>query len=153
MQKAQHIGKIAVTIPENPNDLPSESTYDSLSLRSDRAYLFVGGLGGLGRSISRWLVSKGAKHIVFLSRSAGKSPDEDPFVQELEALGCRATRVSGDVCKYDDVVNAIKAAGEPIAGVLQASMVLRVGHHPPSQSQLPLFLTPFPFLLPLLFLL
>lgn len=127
LQKAEHIGKFVVTMPDDIKDLPTEPTYNAVSLRSDRAYLFVGGLGGLGRSITRWLVEKGAKHIVFLSRSAQDVGDDDPFIQELSALGCQATRVSGDVCNYDDVVQTIKAAGKPFAGVLQGSMILRDG--------------------------
>ncbi|KAM5506985.1 Type I Iterative PKS [Microsporum canis] len=127
MQKAQHIGKLVVTMPENPDDLPVEACYHELKLRDDRAYLFVGGLGGLGRAVAAWLAEKGARHIVFLSRSAGSMPKDDPFIQELTALECQATLVSGDVTKYEDVVHAVKSAGKPVAGVLQASMVLRDG--------------------------
>lgn len=125
IQKGQHIGKVVVTMPEDVRDLDLDKTRSSLILRPDRAYLFVGGLGGLGRAMSTWLTEKGAKHIIFLSRSAGSIPADDPFVKELAALGCTATMVSGDVCNYTDVVRAIKAASIPVAGVFQASMVLR----------------------------
>ncbi|KAK0130498.1 hypothetical protein ONS96_001017 [Cadophora gregata f. sp. sojae] len=125
MQKSQHIGKIVVSMPELVSELSFETLREDLKLRSDRAYLFVGGLGGLGRSIATWLVEWGAKHIVFMSRSAGNILDDDPFVKEFAVQGCRTTRVSGDVSKYEDVVSAIEAAGEPIGGVFQASMVLR----------------------------
>ena len=126
MQKSQHIGKIIVSMPEAVEELPVETVREDLKLRSDRAYLFIGGLGGLGRSIATWLVERGAKHIVFMSRSAGMILDDNPFVKEFAAHGCRTTRVSGDVSKYEDAVLAIQAAGEPIAGIFQASMVLRV---------------------------
>ena len=126
MQKGDHIGKLIVSMPHDHADLPSETGYDELCLRGDGAYLFVGGLGGLGRSITTWLVEKGARQLVFFSRSAGKVCGDDPFVQELHSLGCTVTRVSGDVTVYEDVVRAIKAAGKPIIGVLQASMVLQV---------------------------
>lgn len=126
MQKGDHIGKLVVSMPHDQTELPSETGHDELCLRSDGAYLFVGGLGGLGRSITTWLVEKGARHLVFFSRSAGQVRDDDPFVHELQSLGCTVTRVSGDVTIYDDVVRAIKAAGKPIVGVLQASMVLQV---------------------------
>lgn len=126
MQKGDHIGKLVVSMPHDQADLPSETGYDGLCLRSDGAYLFVGGLGGLGRSITTWLAEKGARNLVFLSRSAGKVGDDDPFVRELQSLGCTVTRVSGDVTIYEDVVRAMKAAGKPIVGILQASMVLQV---------------------------
>ncbi|KAL2062583.1 hypothetical protein VTL71DRAFT_5655 [Oculimacula yallundae] len=125
MQRAQHIGKIVVSMPDNVEELPLETVREDLKLRPDRAYLFVGGLGGIGRSIATWLVEKGAKHIIFLSRSAGNVMDDDPFVKEMSAQGCTTYRLSGSVSKYDDVVRAIKLAGMPVAGVLQASMLLR----------------------------
>lgn len=129
MQKGDHIGKLVVSMPHDQADLPSETGFDGLCLRSDGAYLFVGGLGGLGRSITTWLAEKGARNLVFLSRSAGKVGDDDPFVRELQSLGCTVTSISGDVTIYEDVVRAMKAAGETIVGILQASMVLQVRPH------------------------
>jgi hypothetical protein len=126
MQKAKHIGKIVVAMPTQQESLPAEAVHDELSLRGDYAYLFVGGLGGLGKSITTWLVERGARHVVFLSRSAGDVGDKDPFLQELASVGCKTTRISGDVSNLEDVIRAIKSAGSLIAGVLQASMVLRV---------------------------
>ncbi|KAI0477937.1 hypothetical protein GGR56DRAFT_432914 [Xylariaceae sp. FL0804] len=124
MQKAQHIGKMVVTMPDNADaELPSESAHEPFRARSDAAYLLTGGLGGLGRSISTWLAERGARHFVFLSRSAEK-PEHDAFFQELACLGCTSVGVSGDCANYDDVVRAVKAAGRPICGVLHASMVL-----------------------------
>ncbi|GJD02486.1 polyketide synthase [Colletotrichum higginsianum] len=125
MQKGQHLGKTVVTMPENHNELVSEKPHSPIILRNDAAYLLVGGLGGLGRSITTWLAERGARYFVFLSRSAASVPDDDPFVLELKALGCMTVRVSGDVANYEDVLRAIAAAGRPIAGVLQASMVVR----------------------------
>ncbi|WQF90289.1 Putative Acyl transferase domain superfamily, quinone oxidoreductase/zeta-crystallin, thiolase [Colletotrichum destructivum] len=125
MQKGQHLGKTVVTMPENHNELVSEKPHSPIILRNDAAYLLVGGLGGLGRSITTWLAERGARYFVFLSRSAASVSDDDPFVLELKALGCTTVRVSGDVANYEDVLRAIEAAGRPIAGVLQASMVVR----------------------------
>ncbi|THC90429.1 hypothetical protein EYZ11_010106 [Aspergillus tanneri] len=124
MQRGQHTGKIVIAMPENSTELPAEPSRQELVLRQDRAYLFVGGLGGLGRSIATWLVEHGARHLVFMARSAVNIPDDDPFVQELAVLGCTTTRISGDVSKHEDVLRAIRASGKPV-GVLQASMVLR----------------------------
>ncbi|GKT40682.1 highly reducing polyketide synthase gloL [Colletotrichum spaethianum] len=127
MQKSQHIGKLVVTMPEDASlqALPSEPIYKTLKLRHDRSYLFTGGLGSLGIGIATWLVEKGASEIIFLSRSAGSLQKHDRFAKELAALGCKATIVSGDVAKYDDVARAIDTAMMPVGGVLHAAMVLR----------------------------
>ena len=38
-------------------------------LRSDGTYLLIGGTGGLGRSMAKWMVDNGAGNVVLLSRS------------------------------------------------------------------------------------
>jgi acyl carrier protein len=123
-EKQPHLTKTVITMPEDSTLLRAEPLRRHLVLRPDRAYLFVGGLGGLGRSVSTWLTEHGARHIVFLSPSAGTVSDDDPLLVELAAVGCTTTRVSGSVSNIHDVHNAILAAGIPIAGVLNACMVL-----------------------------
>ena len=39
----------------------------TLKFDANAAYLIADGLGGLGRSISRWLVERGARNIVLFS--------------------------------------------------------------------------------------
>ena len=126
MQRGQHIGKLVVSMPENPlQQLPSEPVHETLRLHNDRSYVFAGGLGGLGKAISSWMAERGATEIVFLSRSAGSADDHHKFGAELASLGCTARFVAGDVCEYDHVIRAIKSTTKPIGGVLQASLVLR----------------------------
>ncbi|MCJ1385150.1 hypothetical protein MMC17_008269 [Xylographa soralifera] len=124
MQKGQHVGKIVVRFPEDVEELKATTHRKDLVLRSDRSYLLIGGLGGLGRSIATWLVENGARHIVFFSRSAGSTTSEDPYINELKAQGCSVQTFSGSVSKLEDVKRVIASTAKPIAGVLQASMVL-----------------------------
>ncbi|KAL8848055.1 MAG: hypothetical protein Q9221_006915 [Calogaya cf. arnoldii] len=124
MQKGQHIGKIVVNMPENPAELEATPNVKKITFQPDVSYLLVGGLGGLGRSVASWLVQNGAKHLIFFSRSAGKVSSEDPFVKELAAQGCSVQLFSGSVANAADVENVVSSAAKPIAGVLQASMVL-----------------------------
>ena len=127
MQKGQHIGKIVISIDQKSDPFPITTSAQELRLRDDKSYLLVGGLGGLGRAISTWLVEHGAKNLVFLSRSAGKSGEDQDFLHELECQGCTTQIVIGSVTKLQDVQEAINIASRPIAGVLQLSMVLRDG--------------------------
>ena len=126
MQKGTHIGKIVVNFPSDASQLKASYPRRKLTLRSDAAYLFIGGLGGLGRSVSSWLVENGARHIVFFSRSAGKVGRDDPYIQELEAQGCTVQTFSGSISNLADVERVINSTTKPISGVLQGSMVLNV---------------------------
>ena len=125
MQKGQHIGKIIVNLPSSLDDLPIE-VYPNLSLRSDSSYLLIGGLGGLGRAVSTWMVERGAKHLIYLSRSAGKSENDRNFMHELHLQGCSTQAFAGDVADPLVVQKVVRCAARPITGVIQMSMVLKV---------------------------
>jgi NADP-dependent 3-hydroxy acid dehydrogenase YdfG/aryl carrier-like protein len=127
MQKGQHIGKIVISIDQKTDPLPVTATAQQLRLNPDKSYLLVGGLGGLGRAISTWLVEHGARHLIYLSRSAGKSDRDRDFFCELQCQGCSSQIIVGSVTKIEDIQGAVKSASKPIAGVLQLSMVLRDG--------------------------
>lgn len=127
MQTGEHIGKILIRFPEDPAQLPVSTAEDRLSLSPEVSYLLVGGLGGLGQAVSRWMVEGGARNLVFLSRSADHSAGFDAFHSELNAMGCSITTVAGDVANPYDVKRAIDACPQPVAGVIQMAMVLKVG--------------------------
>ena len=127
MQKGQHVGKIVVRMPAHSQELHSTiSNVQKLVLRPDVSYLLIGGLGGLGKSVSSWMVENGARHLLYLSRSAGKSKKDQAFLQELESQNCATQVLAGDVSSLQDVKDLVGKAIRPIAGVLQMSMILKV---------------------------
>ncbi|CAN8097034.1 unnamed protein product [Discula destructiva] len=130
MQQGTHIGKIVVRFPEPENDQQQDvlswaPAMPLPSFRDDRSYLLVGGMGGLGRAIALWMATHGAKHIIFLSRSAGRGEDDSAFIHELELMGCKVQTFAGDVCDEDLVKQIVATAAKPIAGVMHMAMVLR----------------------------
>ncbi|KAL6234338.1 hypothetical protein BDW75DRAFT_241237 [Aspergillus navahoensis] len=120
-----NIEKVAIVMPEEPSSLPVCLNRRAPSFRNDAIHLIIGGLGGLGRSVSSWMASHGARHFVFFSPSAA-SKENDDFVLELRARSCRVDLVSGDISRADDVDALIKGLNGniPVAGVMQASMAL-----------------------------
>ncbi|KAL2441692.1 Highly reducing polyketide synthase gloL [Exophiala dermatitidis] len=121
------IGKLLVKLPTDPSSLPREPTPPTLEFRSDTTYIIAGGLGGLGRALSTCMVEHGARHITYLSRSAGTNPEHEAFFRELEAQGCTAHAIPCDI----SCLNSVRAAIEqidcslPVAGVLQMAMTLQ----------------------------
>ena len=98
----------------------------SIRFRSDGCYLLAGGLGGLGRVVSTWMVENGARSILFVSRSAKEGPETAPLFDGLRALGCEVLTFAGSVTSRSDVEAAVKQATRPITGVMQMSAVMRV---------------------------
>ncbi|KAL7916704.1 polyketide synthase [Trichoderma velutinum] len=128
MQQGSHLGKLVISLRHSDSRLKID-TQATIAIREPKlehsaSYLLAGGLGGLGRSIARYLVEHNARRLVFLSRSAGDGPEDADFVRELESLGCAVELVKGSVVNKDDVARAIQLAPN-LKGILQASMVLR----------------------------
>ena len=94
-------------------------------------YLIAGGLGGLGRSITRWMVSRGAKHLLLLSRSGTSRSEARDFVQTLKDEGVQIEAPACDITDAVSLEKALKLAQEnmpSIKGCIQGSMVLKVYH-------------------------
>jgi hypothetical protein len=78
------------------------------------------------------MVSRGARHFIFLSRSGADKPEAAALVEELHELtrskhtDLTVQVVRGDVSVKDDVGRAVSSATKPIKGVVQAAMVLKV---------------------------
>lgn len=104
--------------------VPIHLPYQQVSFSSEYTYLLVGCLGGLGRSLVRWMFSRGARRFVFLSRSGADKPEAAQFIDELIELGATPVVVRGDVSIRSDVETAIKQAKTPIRGVMQLAMAL-----------------------------
>lgn len=126
MQKGEHIGKILVTIPEDLADLQAKASCDYIAFDSQKCYLLVGGLGGLGQAVSTWMVEQGARHLIYLSPHSGTRASDKAFIKELAEQGCSVQTIAGNVETMLDVQKATECTDLPIGGVLQMSMLLRV---------------------------
>ena len=128
MQGGHHIGKIVIAVRSKDGsinvDMSSMKKVKELRLDGSASYLLVGGFGGLGRSVSRYLVQHNARHLTFLSRSAGTKEQNRDFVRELESMGCSVQIIQGSVTSKADVSQAIKQ-GPNLKGIMQCSMVLQ----------------------------
>ncbi|KAH7240032.1 putative polyketide synthase [Fusarium redolens] len=104
-----------------------QPTTNDLHFRPDAAYLLVGGLGGLGRSLTRFMYDRGARDFVFLSRSGTDKSDAAVVVNHLLDAGAQVQVYRGDVCIKSDVEHLVAdvTATRPICGVIHAAMVLQ----------------------------
>lgn len=64
--------------------------------RHDGAYILLGGLGGVGQQLIRWMVAGGAKNIATISRSGINSASAREFASEITALGASLQILQGD---------------------------------------------------------
>lgn len=95
----------------------------------DGAYLLVGCLGGLGRSLTAYMLSRGCKDFVFLSRSGTDKPEAAAVVENLETAGASVEIFRVDASDEAAVADAVVSitSRRPIRGVIHAAMVLKDG--------------------------
>lgn len=111
-------------VPFKPSD---DSEY---RFSTEATYVVAGGLGGIGRQITRWLVRRGAANILLLNRSGAElSPNRLRMVAELEKKGVNLQYGTCDITDLGSVRKAVESASKtmpPIRGCFQAAMVIQV---------------------------
>lgn len=97
------------------------------------SYVVVGGLGGLGRPIIRWMADRGAKHLILPSRSGTASQAATDIVSELREGGVRVLAPRCNAAVADELSAALNAAYSggfpPVRGCINSSMDLQVRCH------------------------
>ncbi|KAL6900124.1 polyketide synthase [Trichoderma evansii] len=97
-------------------------------LERDATYIIIGGTGGLGRSITRRMVRRGARHIVLLSRGGNITDGINKLMKESRKLGASIYVVPCDVANKKNVMELVEELQDdlpPIRGIIHAAMVLR----------------------------
>lgn len=124
MQRAEHIGKIAITqFDEVATDL------QPVTVHQDATYLITGGLGGLGLTLARWLAECGAGHLVLVGRNAPQ-PDAAAALEEMRRGGTHVVALPADVAQAEQVERILAEISQnmpPLRGVMHAAAVLDDG--------------------------
>ncbi len=131
MQQARQIGKVVVTY-EQPIAPPRQEQLGtaSMQLPSDASYLVTGGLGGFGLKTAQWLVGKGARELVLLSRSGPASEEAQAAVAEFEAQGVKVLAAACDITNHDALAQVFERAKRelsPLRGIVHAATVIDDG--------------------------
>jgi acyl carrier protein len=80
-------------------------------LRDDAAYVITGASGALGRQVARWMVERGARHLILVSRTP-------PPLDGLERANVRV--VSADISTAENLFDS----PVPVRGVIHAAGVI-----------------------------
>ena len=123
MAQARHVGKVVLR-----NSLTS-SEPTPVRISDSGTYWITGGLGALGREAARWLVSRGARHLVLSGRRGQTDADLD-LVHELQqaAVNCRIVAADvGDSKQMAAAFAEMRRTMPPLRGVIHAAGVLRDG--------------------------
>jgi acyl transferase domain-containing protein/surfactin synthase thioesterase subunit len=98
-------------------------------VRGDATYLVTGGLGMLGRSVAKWLIGKGAQHLVLTGRNASSNAAQELF-NAADINGAAIRVIAADISRDEDVSGLIRTISNdlpPLRGVVQSAGVLDDG--------------------------
>ncbi|KAK9774990.1 hypothetical protein SCAR479_08264 [Seiridium cardinale] len=127
MQTGTHVGKI-ILVPKDGDLVKIIPSIKAVSLDDHNAtYMVTGGLGGIGRSIARWMIEKGARNLLLVSRSAKSHPDAAALTATAQAQGCNLQIRSCDISDENSFMKLIQECAStlpPIRGVINGVMVL-----------------------------
>ncbi|KYN01673.1 PREDICTED: fatty acid synthase-like [Cyphomyrmex costatus] len=74
MASGKHTGKIIINIREEGEPLDKHIlAYPRYYCLKDRSYIILGGLGGIGLELTDWLILRGARNVVLISRNGIKN--------------------------------------------------------------------------------
>ncbi|MCZ0992639.1 MDR/SDR family oxidoreductase [Streptomyces noursei] len=116
MSRAQHIGKLVLTLPVPPDP--------------DGTVLVTGGTGTLGRLLARHLVTgHGVRNLLLVSRQGAAAPGTRELTAELSGLGAKVTIATCDVADREALAALLAGIPEdrPLTGVVHAAGVLGDG--------------------------
>ncbi|KAI1485448.1 hypothetical protein F5X96DRAFT_682809 [Biscogniauxia mediterranea] len=128
LQSGKNIGRIVIGIDRA--DVVPQRILERREWQFDAnaSYLIAGGSGGLGRSIMRWMASRGAKHLIVLSRSGPSTPQAREAISSLRQQGVQVLAAACDVSRADSLAAVLARCARampPIRGCVNAAMVLQ----------------------------
>lgn len=121
--------KRTIVVP-SPDDLvkmtPSKETVKLF--KENATYILIGGTGGLGRGMTRWMATKGACNVVLISRSGSATGQVKTLVDDMALLGVNVVVHPCNVVNRAEVDALLAKLTHlpPIRGVIHTAMVLRV---------------------------
>jgi NADPH:quinone reductase-like Zn-dependent oxidoreductase/surfactin synthase thioesterase subunit/NADP-dependent 3-hydroxy acid dehydrogenase YdfG/acyl carrier protein len=124
MTRATYQGKIVLNMQDEqvPTLPPRQATF-----RPDRSYLITGGASGFGLEIARWMVERGARHLILLSRSGSKSIVDGAAINAMKDCGAEVVMARADVGDRDAVdrlMQQLNTKMPPLAGVIHGAAVM-----------------------------
>ncbi|KAF2462582.1 uncharacterized protein BDR25DRAFT_363876 [Lindgomyces ingoldianus] len=107
----------------------TQGPHSPYQLSENATYIISGGLGAIGLAIARWLVQRGAKHMILLSRTGGDTNSSAMgFMDQMRDIGVEVYSPSCDITNLGTLKSTLARFAKrmpPVRGCIQAAMVLR----------------------------
>ncbi|WP_435593214.1 SDR family NAD(P)-dependent oxidoreductase [Nocardia sp. bgisy118] len=123
--RSTRLGRIALDLTgETPSVRPQSA---DVTIDPAGRYLITGGFGAFGLATGRWLVRRGARHLVLIGRSGAGTDAARAHLDAWRAQGVQVLVERADVTDADairDVVARVHTEAHPLRGIFHAAGVL-----------------------------
>ncbi|KAL9102716.1 MAG: hypothetical protein Q9187_009092, partial [Circinaria calcarea] len=131
VQTGKQVGKVVLEGNESYMVKIIDTKQPEIKLDGNATYVITGGLGDLGQRLCRMMVSKGARHVLALSRR-GWEPDKHQEIEDMLHLIAAGSKFYSKTCDIIDAAQVKKVISSfatmglpPVKGVVQAAMSLQ----------------------------
>ncbi|PYH44099.1 putative polyketide synthase [Aspergillus saccharolyticus JOP 1030-1] len=128
VQLGDAVGKFVFEVRKESKVQATCDTRPSFYFEPNATFVIAGGLGGIGRATARWLVERGARNLILLSRFGPRTEEGRLLVQELQNQGVRVETPACDITdktRMQEVFRGLAARMPPIQGAFQMSIIAR----------------------------
>ncbi|XP_072754283.1 fatty acid synthase [Anoplolepis gracilipes] len=133
MATGKHIGKVLLKIrDEEPKKcvFPTPKIVAAIPrtyMNPEKSYVLVGGLGGFGLELANWMIARGAKFIVLVSRSGIRTGYQALCVRRWRENGVKILISTADVTTLSGAERLIQESSRlaPVGGIFNLAAVLR----------------------------
>ncbi|KYM97760.1 Fatty acid synthase [Cyphomyrmex costatus] len=129
MAGGKHIGKIIINIHEKDEPLGRHIlAYRRYYCLRDRSYVILGGLGGFGLELTDWLIFRGARNIVLISRNGIKNGYQRMKIRLWKSYGVNVLIIKNiDVADFKDCEYLLRIAEKeaPVDAIFNLGAVLK----------------------------
>ncbi|GFR18245.1 fatty acid synthase [Trichonephila clavata] len=133
MSKGIHIGKVLLKIRDEDPDkrivpkclmvpaVPETQFY------YNKVYIIIGGLGGFGMEVTKWIMRRGGKHIILTSRYGARTPYHHFCLKRWQKLGVNVQVSTLNVAIKSEAEKLLKEASclGPVGGIFNSAVVLK----------------------------
>ncbi|KAL1485897.1 hypothetical protein MTO96_047180, partial [Rhipicephalus appendiculatus] len=129
----KHIGKVVIKM--RPEESEHVTPVPPVTLEAvacphfygHKSYIIVGGLGGFGLELAQWMVTRGCRKLLLVSRSGIRTGYQRLGLKRWSDLGATVLISNDDVSTKEGARKIIEKASSmgPVGGIFNLAMVLR----------------------------
>jgi hypothetical protein len=121
----EYTATVALSYEDTSISLPVLQTREPKPFDQSATYLLVNSLNITGAALSRWMVTQGARNLVYLE-AQGEEAGAKGMLAELQSLGAQTTVITADVTESKDVQRAVEGCGSSLRGIIYGSTTAEV---------------------------